>query len=138
MTFIPEDRAQIIADLRTLLDFLEAHPDVPIDPFSARISFCVREKDDADGTAAVEAVAKSLGVEVDRDAHVTAERVFGCATYRVFYNPRELTWRFGSPEAVRRSGPPWRRSAPSGDLPTSRNRTSPTATADSGSTSAWS
>ena len=84
-----DERARCIADLRLLLDFLEAHPDIPIDKLSARVEHCVLEADDPAGIAAVEAAARDLGVTVNHKSHVTAEKSFGSAAYRIFYVPNE-------------------------------------------------
>jgi hypothetical protein len=88
-----EQRKQYIADLRSLVDFLEAHPEIPLNEHSARIHHCVLIEDDALGTATVEMAARELGVPTNHRVHVTAEKSFGCAMYRIFYVPDVETRR---------------------------------------------
>lgn len=84
-------RQQKIADLRTLVDFLEAHPDVPIGN-AGPSEFCVSAKDDETGMAQLQAIADALGVELTHNGDATqhfATRRFGTAFYKAFYCTRE-------------------------------------------------
>src|SRR6266545_972526 len=88
-----DERTRYIADLRLLLDFLDAHPEVPINEYGLDIPCCVHEQDDDAGALVVETTAKSLGVEVEHGVHVTAEMAVGSARYRIFYIPHEQVRR---------------------------------------------
>lgn len=84
-------RAAQIAGLREMLDFLEAHPDVPM-PYFASLERCVTimgpgvggewgERPDEEGVGEVARVAGLLGVDVEGDGpDVEASRKFGAAT----------------------------------------------------------
>ena len=88
-----DKRAKCIADMRALLDFLDAHPEVPINEYGLDIRCCIHEQDDDAGALVVETTAKSLGVEVEHGVHVTAEMAVGTAHYRIFHIPHEQVRR---------------------------------------------
>lgn len=78
-------RAQWIADARAVLDLLESNPDLPLNLNSGlSILYHPLLDDDAEAMAAVDAVAKQLGVAVsgpDSGRHYEAEITFGNARY---------------------------------------------------------
>ncbi|MEU6780401.1 hypothetical protein ABZ912_14460 [Nonomuraea angiospora] len=85
-------RVQLIDGLRALADFLDAHPDVPLNSW-ASVSYSVtatnlntddRDQDDVE-RAEVDRVAAILGVTPtlsDNGSHYTALRTFGPVEYR--------------------------------------------------------
>lgn len=86
---VPADprRAQWIADARAVLDLLESNPELPLNLVSGpTISYYPLNADnDAKSMAAVDAVAKSLGVAVmppGPGSHYEAEIRFGSASYK--------------------------------------------------------
>jgi hypothetical protein len=82
-----DQRQAVIEDLRTLVAFLAEHPQLPVD--ARRIEYCVLADDDAQGIAEVQAIARTLGVEMTSSGgHYHAERRFGSVTYRAFYVTR--------------------------------------------------
>lgn len=85
-----ERRVDVLADLRVMLDWLEANPDVLFDSYTARMSHIVLTDDDAIGTAEVRRVAEALGVQTVTSpgaGHLSAELAFGAASYRIVYVP---------------------------------------------------
>lgn len=92
-----EARAKKIAGLRELLDFLEAHPDIPL-PLNADLEYCVTgvgtdpvtgkwgERPDHEGVAEIARVAGLLDAEVKSSGGCTeTARRFGAASYRAFF-----------------------------------------------------
>lgn len=69
-------RTEVLAGLREAIDFLEAHPDVPIALMSNQISFCVSEVDDAAQRAEVDRIAEALDVEPTGNTHYKAVKQF--------------------------------------------------------------
>ena len=91
---IPGDlfaRAQIIAGLRKLADYLENHPELPVPTYGGQVHFY------ADGTdeqqrAEVDRIAGVHPVDnTGRDGHYTASKSFGRMTYQAVYIPSR-TW----------------------------------------------
>lgn len=87
-------REQTIADVRALLDFLAARPDVPLNPFGDPLSYPVLTDDDAAGIAEITRIAASLGVPVTstngkpatpESSHLLAEYRVGQAVYSACY-----------------------------------------------------
>lgn len=89
-----DQRTQTIADLRELLDYLAARPDVPLDRYGDPLHYSVQLDDDERGLAAVERIAAALGVPVT-DSHgkppkadtsqFAAQYSVGRATYSAVY-----------------------------------------------------
>lgn len=83
MRATPEQRADIIAGLREVADFLEAHPKLPVEQhwglsFSTWID---TDADDEAGTAIVDAAAAILGTEPTGDSHYRVSRTFRGGVY---------------------------------------------------------
>lgn len=97
MTSDSDDRAKRIADMRALLDFLEAHPDAPLPRYGWGIQKAVSGSDmtDDQGIAAVRAAAEVIGAEVNGggDRWDTEHRI-GSARYRVYYVMRDEMRRY--------------------------------------------
>jgi hypothetical protein len=80
-------RAQIIQGLRDLADFLQAHPEVPVQPYSIHcINYypVIENDDDAAACAEVTRVAGLLGVEPawnHSGTHYSAVKRFGLIRY---------------------------------------------------------
>jgi hypothetical protein len=95
-----ERRRAVIAGLRELADWLEAHPDLPA-PNGARI--CVHTvfhaATEEDQRALVARFADALGVQVQNTGHIVAGRDFGSIEFVAVHIPDE--WRAAS--AARRS-----------------------------------
>jgi hypothetical protein len=90
---IPDDlfvRAQIIVGLRTLADYLEGHPELPVPEYGADV-IVYTDGTDAQQRAEVDRIADILGVKpVDntgRDGHYTASKSFGRMTYKAVSIP---------------------------------------------------
>lgn len=82
-------REQQIADLRSLVDFLAAHPDLPIGNNGIGRQ-CVLAADDETGIAEIRRIADILGADVDTDgSSIDTCRMFGALPYRAFYCTRE-------------------------------------------------
>ena len=81
-------RAQTIAGLRTLADFLEANPAVPVYEYGWEVTVHA-EGTDAQEVAEVDRVAALLGVTPVRSpgGHYIASKVFGRITYRIVHIP---------------------------------------------------
>ena len=81
----PQQREERIAALEQLAAFLREHPDVPLPKYTFEITFCVLGTDE-EGVAAIESVARTLGVEPAWNAahtQVEATRRFGSRQYSV-------------------------------------------------------
>jgi len=89
---VDEHRAAVVAGLRELAGFLEAHPDVPVDRYGIR---CVSSLGEGDGDEAavgrVEAMAAALGVEARHHppGYWGAQRRFGPVLYGGSYVARD-------------------------------------------------
>lgn len=91
---IPADliaRAQVIDGLRQLADYLDAHPDVPVNEYGWDLNDYTNHGTDTDERAAVDQVAAALGVPVRNDTrrggHYIAARTFGRITYQFVHIP---------------------------------------------------
>jgi hypothetical protein len=89
---IPADllaRTQIITGLRQLADYLDTHPDIPVNEYGWTLMTFARRDDDAAGQAEVDQVAAILGAQVrDNTAnggHYTAARTFERITYEFIH-----------------------------------------------------
>lgn len=92
-------RQQKLADLRTLVAFLEANPRVPIGNNSGPAEYCITgmNVDDAAGMAELGDIAAALGVEITHNGDETqhfARRHFGTVTYTAFYCTRASMKRY--------------------------------------------
>lgn len=84
-------REQQIAGLRELVEFLAAHPDLPIGNDAIGRECIVADDDDA-GRAELQAIADVLGTDVHLSrggGSYEVVRQFGTITYRAFYSTRE-------------------------------------------------
>jgi hypothetical protein len=77
----PDRRAEAIAGLRALADFIEANPELPVRPWGspARVHFLDHEGTDGEKRAAVDRAARILGVEAEDmgQGQYVARREFG-------------------------------------------------------------
>lgn len=83
MRATPEQRAEIIAGLREAADFLDAHPELPVErhwglSFSTWIA---TDADDEAGTAMVDEAAAILGTEPTGGSHYGVTRTFSGGVY---------------------------------------------------------
>ncbi|MCY9787093.1 hypothetical protein KIK06_24725 [Nocardiopsis sp. EMB25] len=87
-----ERRSQVIADLRELADFLEAHPDLPISPHtSVDLAYFPRTDHDSEAFAEVSRVGAVLGAMPTWEGeHLVVEHVRGSARYRVVAIPKKV------------------------------------------------
>lgn len=90
-------RMQQIADLRSLVDFFEAHPDLPIgNDGIGRV--CIDGEEDDAGMAQLQQIADILGAKVRLSAGGGSYEVcrqFGALTYRAFYCTRDSMRQYG-------------------------------------------
>jgi hypothetical protein len=98
---VDERRAAFVAGLRELVDFLVAHPEVPVPPYPVHLSFAAPIADAVDpddaGMAFVADAARVLGVDVYRhDGGARAERRFGRVWYGVSYALRAAAARYSA------------------------------------------
>jgi hypothetical protein len=94
MTGTETQRQQALDDLRALVDFLAAHPDVPLG-YRDPLDYSVPDFDsDAEALEHLGAIAETLGVEVtdvggrppkDATTHFYARKTIGAATYEAAY-----------------------------------------------------
>jgi hypothetical protein len=75
-------RTDIIQGYRRLLDWLEAHAEVPLNEVCNEISYSVLGDDDQSERAEVDRIAAALGVEPSGTVHYEARRAFGPVEYR--------------------------------------------------------
>ena len=91
-------RHQIITGLRSLADFLEANPAVPVNKYGIDVLHSVREHDDTASAAEVDRIAALLGNDVQDErhqrGHYKVTRTFGRVTYRAYYVPSEEMRRY--------------------------------------------
>jgi hypothetical protein len=85
-----DQRKQQIADLRDLVDFLDAHPDLPVGNLQPGYH-CLTSTDDEAGMAELHRIAAILGTEVTGEGHTHryARRRFGTWEYEAYYILRE-------------------------------------------------
>lgn len=84
-------RVELLSDLRVLLNWLEAHPEVPL-PRTVEISCHVSHGSDEEGIGLLHAAARAAEVEVTYTAdgaHHHATRSFGLASYDAVYVERQ-------------------------------------------------
>ena len=85
-----ERRKQVIDDLREMLDWLEAHPDVPLDRYGARLGYSISGEQDERGHRTVADIATALDSTVKTSgSHHRATRSWGVATYEATYIDRD-------------------------------------------------
>jgi hypothetical protein len=83
-------RARVLAGLRQLADYLDAHPDIPVPDYGWDLLAFARDKtDDTAARAETDHVAALLGVQVRDDiaagGHYKAARSFGPVTYEFIH-----------------------------------------------------
>lgn len=82
-------RAQVITGLRQLPDYLDHHPDLPVNEYGWDLLAFTRAGADAAGRAEVGQIATILGVQANDDTadggHITAARTFGRITYEFIH-----------------------------------------------------
>jgi len=84
------NRTEVLSDLRMLLNWLEANPDVPVVRFDAHISHCIGGDDDEVGIKEIHRIADAAGVEVTRSGeHHRVSVEFGAARYEAYYVERQ-------------------------------------------------
>lgn len=84
------ERDAAIAGLREAADYLEAHPELPVSrhwdlTVHTGAATGIDSRDDAAGTAQVNAAADALGVEPSGTTHYRATRRFGGIAYEVLH-----------------------------------------------------
>lgn len=81
-----QERAEFIAGLRALAEFLESHPAVPVPRYGTSVLVSAQWADDARGF--VDEFAALVGAEVDdrweSDGHYDAAAVFGPVEYKAY------------------------------------------------------
>jgi hypothetical protein len=84
-------RAQTIAGLRALADFLEDNPSIPVRELGAEYTFFARREDDATERTEVDNIAAALGEIVTDDTedggHYSVSKTFGRITYTAVHIP---------------------------------------------------
>jgi hypothetical protein len=84
-------RAQTIAGLRALADFLETNPDVPVCGYGAEYNVFARRADDPTERAEIDAIAAALGEpvhdETNDGGHYSVTKIFGRIIYRASHIP---------------------------------------------------
>lgn len=85
----PDPRAELLAGLRELADFIAAHPEMPIPEYPA-FTHCIGPCPDADGLAVAQQLAEVLDVEPTvSGGHTDVKRLFRGLEYRAFYITRD-------------------------------------------------
>jgi hypothetical protein len=84
-------RAQTIAGLRALADFLEDNPSVPVRELGAEYTVFARREDDATERTEIDNIAAALGEIVTDDTesggHYRVSKTFGRITYSAVHIP---------------------------------------------------
>ena len=84
-------RAQTIAGLRALADFLENNPDVPVREYGEEYTVFARRNDDATERTEIDNIARALGEDVTDDTesggHYKVSKTFGRITYNAIHIP---------------------------------------------------
>lgn len=84
-------RAQTIAGLRALAEFLEDNPRVPVRELGEEYTVFARREDDATERAEVDTIAAALGAAVTDETgdggHYMVSKTFGRITYRAVHIP---------------------------------------------------
>ncbi|MFB4306911.1 hypothetical protein [Actinomadura sp. GTD37] len=78
----PEKRTAIIQGYRDLLDYLENHPEIPINEYYNEVSVSINDGTDQEERAEVDRIAAALGVTATGDSHYRARRAFGPVEYK--------------------------------------------------------
>jgi hypothetical protein len=88
------NRAQTIAGLRALADFLDANPDLPIRPEGADYAVFSHRTDETAGRSTIDAIATVLGEPVQDETgeggEYTVTKTFGAITYHASHIPARL------------------------------------------------
>jgi hypothetical protein len=105
-------RAQTIAGLRALADFLEDNPAVPVREFGADYTVFARCEDDATERTEIDSIAHALG-EIPTDdtedgGHYIVSKTFGRITYSAVHVPAR---RRAAHEALMSYAPTFHRDA---------------------------
>ena len=77
----PSPRDQVIAGLRDLADFLEQHPDVPVNSFTTVAYSVDNRAEPGKRRPEVDRIAEILDVDAADDGHYRASRMFGPVEY---------------------------------------------------------
>ncbi|GLY74385.1 hypothetical protein [Actinoallomurus iriomotensis] len=84
-------RAQTIAGLRALADFLENNPSIPVREYGGDYTVFPYADDDAAERAEIDRIATALGEtvtdETGRGGHYTVSKTFGRITYNAIHVP---------------------------------------------------
>jgi hypothetical protein len=84
-------RAQTIAGLRALADFLEDNPSIPVREYGTEYTVFARREDDATERNEIDDIARALGQTVEDDTgdggHYAVSKTFGRITYRAVHIP---------------------------------------------------
>ncbi|MEV4183419.1 hypothetical protein AB0J28_18505 [Streptosporangium canum] len=81
-------RAEFVAGLRRLADFLAANPKAPVPSYGAGITLHASGTDE-ERFAEVDRVADLIGVPASEGVHYSTERDFGPVSYRAVAIPAE-------------------------------------------------
>lgn len=88
-------RARLVEQLRTLADFLDARPELPLSPHACLDVLYFPGGDDEVQRAEVRRVAGLLGTEpVDEGEHLVAQHRIGRAAYRAVAIPEQVQARY--------------------------------------------
>ena len=86
-------RAQTVAGLRALADFLENNPTVPVNEYGADYKIFARAESNAAERTEIDRIASALGADVEDDTtrggHYTVSKTFGRITYSAVHVPAE-------------------------------------------------
>jgi hypothetical protein len=86
-------RAQTVAGLRALADFLEANPAIPVREFGAEYTTFARAHDDDTERFEIDRIAAVLGERVEdetgRGGHYRVSKTFGRITYCAVHIPAD-------------------------------------------------
>jgi hypothetical protein len=100
----PENRTEFIAALRSLADFLDSNPAVPVPLFGDRITLCADSFDNG-GKAQVDQIACLLGGAITDETatggHYLASRQFGPLGYEAVAIPDACTARYEAEKTYR-------------------------------------
>jgi hypothetical protein len=86
-------RSQTVAGLRSLADFLEANPAIPVREFGAEYMVFARADDDNTERSEIDRIAAALGESVEDEigdgGHYAVSKTFGRITYRAVHVPAD-------------------------------------------------
>lgn len=82
-------RARTITGLRTLADFLEANPEIPVSDGGGEYTFISHRVDDAAERAEIDTIATALGEAAGKTSagEYSVTKTFGAITYRASHIP---------------------------------------------------